>query len=184
MSTSYEEIVRLIPTLSEEELNRLRKKIGAKRKTRSDYAPIVESVKNRLEECGVISAREAHELGYTDSLLPSSTFRRCIIDKIDLDIDIEKTSRDIGGIENLYYVKGMREGVKAISSVSDVASDIVSKIDKSSKSHDLSTYIDTRLYPLLKDRKNLKSLRVELVSLMGRHGYECVSSRLDFRRYA
>ena len=63
MSTSYEEIVRLIPTLNEEELNSLRKKIGAKRKTRSDYAPIVESVKNRLEECGAVS--------YTHLTLPT-----------------------------------------------------------------------------------------------------------------
>jgi len=184
VSSSYEQIVELIPKLNEEELNRLRDKIGAKRKTRSDYALIVKSVRNRLEEYGVITAREAHELGYTDTLLPSSTFRRCIINKIDMDIEVEKTSRDVGGIENLYYVRGMREGTKSISTVSDVAADIVSKIDKSVSSHDLSTYIDNRLYPLLKDRKNLKSLRAELLPLMAKHGYECVSSRLDFRRYA
>jgi hypothetical protein len=176
--------VELIPKLNEEELNRLRDKIGAKRKTRSDYTSIVKSVKDRLEEYGVITAREAHELGYTDTLLPSSTFRRCIINKIDMDIEVEKTSRDVGGIENLYYVRGMREGTKSISTVSDVAADIVSKIDKSVSSHDLSTYIDNRVYPLLKDKKNLKSLRAELLPLMAKHGYECVSSRLDFRRYA
>ncbi len=184
MSTVYDKIVGLIPELDEDELNRLRDKIGAKRKTRSDYAPIVKAVKDRLEEYGVITAREAHELGYTDILLPSSTFRRCIIDKIDMDIEIEKTSRDIGGIENLYYVRGMREGSKSISTIPGIASDIVSKVDKSAASHDLSTYLDSRVYPLLRDKKNLKPLRAELLPLMAKHGYEVVSSRLDFRRYA
>ena len=184
MSTVYDEIVGLIAKLNEDELNKLRDEIGAKRKTRSDYAPIIKSVRDRLEEYGVITAREAHELGYTDTVLLSSTFRRCIIDKIDLDIGIEKTSRDVGGVENLYYVRGMRDGSKSVSTISGIAADIVSKVDKSASTHDLFNYLDTRMYPLLKDKKNLKPLRVELISLMLGHGYECIGSRLEFRRYS
>ena len=184
MSDEYTKIIEMIPKLKEEELDLLRDRIGAKRKIRADYTSTVSAVKLRLEEHGVITAREAHDLGYTDSVLPSSTFRRCVIDKVGLDIAIEKTARDIGGTENLYYVKGMRDGFESLGTVELVAHDIVKRIDTSQPSHDLFPHFDNRKYPILKKTSNLAPLRKELIRAMARAGYESVSSRLDFRRYA
>jgi len=184
VSDEYTKIIEMIPKLKEAELDLLRNRIGAKRKIRADYTSTVSAVKLRLEEQGVITAREAHDLGYSETVLPSSTFRRCVIDKVGLDIAIEKTPRGIGGTENLYYVKGMRDGLESLGTVELVASDIVNRIDKSKSAHDLFPYSDKRKYPILKKPSNLAPLRKELIKAMAKVGYDCVSSRLNFRRYA
>ena len=101
-----------------------------------------------------------------------------------MDIAVEKISRDTGGVENLYYVRGMRDGVEALVSMSSVARDIVSNLDKNVPTHDLSSHLDKRKYPILDKKPDLPKLRNELIRLMSKDGYEITTSRLDFRRYA
>ena len=184
MSKDYDKIMAIMPRLTKEELNLVRKRADELRKTRTSHTRAVSLVKSRLEQTGIITAREASELGYTDTLLPTTTFKRCIIEKTGLDIAIEKISRDTGGVENLYYVRGMRDGVEALVSMSSVARDIVSNLDKNVPTHDLSPHLDKRKYPILAKKPDLPKLRDELIKLMSDDGYEIITSRLDFRRYA
>ena len=184
MSKDYERIMGIMPRLTREELNLVRKRADELRKTRTSHTRAVSLVKNRLEQTGIITAREASDLGYTDTLLPTTTFKRCIIEKTGLDIAVEKISRDTGGVENLYYVRGMRDGIEALVSMSSVARDIVSNLDKTVPTHDLSTHLDKRKYPILAKKPDLPKLRDELIKLMSEDGYEITTSRLDFRRYA
>jgi hypothetical protein len=184
MSKDYERIMGIMPRLTKEELNLVRKRADELRKTRTSHTRAVSLVKDRLEQTGIITAREANDLGYTDTLLPTTTFKRCIIEKTGLDIAVEKISRDTGGVENLYYVRGMRDGTEALVSMSSVARDIVSNLDKAVPTHDLSTHLDKRKYPILAKKPDLPKLRDELIKLMSEDGYEITTSRLDFRRYA
>ena len=184
MSKDYDKIMGIMPRLTKEELNLVRKRADELRKTRTSHTRAVSLVKNRLEERGIITGREASDLGYTDTLLPTSTFKRCIIEKTGLDIAVEKISRDTGGVENLYYVRGMRDGVEALVSMESVAKDIVSNLDKKVSTYDLSLYLDKRKYPILNKKPDLPKLRDELIKLMAKDGYEITTSRLDFRRYA
>lgn len=184
MSKDYDKIMAIMPRLTKEELNLVRKRADELRKTRTSHTRAVSLVKNRLEQTGIITAREASDLGYTDTLLPTTTFKRCIIEKTGLDIAVEKISRDTGGVENLYYVRGMRDGVEALVSMSSVARDIVSNLDKNVPTHDLSSHLDKRKYPILDKKPDLPKLRNELIRLMSKDGYEITTSRLDFRRYA
>jgi len=184
MSKDYDKIIGIMPRLTKEELNLVRKRADELRKTRTSHTRAVSLVKNRLEERGIITGREAKDLGYTDTLLPTSTFKRCIIEKTGLDIAVEKISRDTGGVENLYYVRGMRDGTEALVSMGSVAKDIVSNLDKKVSTYDLSSYLDKRKYPILNKKPDLPKLRDELIKLMAKDGYEITTSRLDFRRYA
>jgi hypothetical protein len=184
MSKDYDKIMGIMPRLTKEELNLVRKRADELRKTRTSHTRAVSLVKNRLEETGIITAREASDLGYTDTLLPTTTFKRCIIEKTGLDIAVEKISRDTGGVENLYYVRGMRDGIEALVSMGSVAKDIVSNLDKKVSTYDLSLYLDKRKYPILNKKPDLPKLRDELIKLMAKDGYEITTSRLDFRRYA
>ena len=152
---------------------------GRRKRYNKNYSEIISKVKAHLLSKGSITAQEAHKLGFTEKELHTTTFKRCVINKIDLDLVTKRLSNR----RNCYILKGMESTTNLFDSIDNrLVSDIIDRVDFSLNVIRLRPLLDSERYPVLKNGGSLAELAPRLIGAMESKGYYTVSSRLEFAK--
>tara|TARA_B100000029_G_scaffold241014_2_gene238229 strand:+ start:18565 stop:19107 length:543 start_codon:yes stop_codon:yes gene_type:complete len=178
MTTDIQKVKNILDALSDEDRDEVRRYLDKKRFYNKNYSDVAVKVQAHIVKHGHITNKEAFDRGYTSKLLDTTTFHRCIISKLTIEIGKKRLmDRRIA----FYDVsRGVPSRFDKIDN--ELVGDILSNIDFRKKENDLMPLLDGEKYPILKRRGSLKKLRPLLVRAMADNGYEVVGSRLDFVR--
>ena len=184
MKEGLEKVQELADNLSDSDKERLVRYLGGKREYTKTYDNVAMIVEEHIKENGYITTKQAFDLGYTTKLLDTTTFHRCIISKLNIEVDKKRMSGSGSGGRIAFYNKIM--GAPSEFNRVDIrlAREIVSKIDLTNKHNDLMPLLDKNRYRILAVKGSLKQLRPLLVGVMSEKGYEVIGNELKFVRGA
>lgn len=175
---------RLVDSLSDEDKEELKRYMNGKRAYNRGYDEIAKKVESHIVKHGHITNKEAYDRGYTSTLLDTTTFSRCIISKLTIEIGKKKLPAlgKAGRKRVAFY--DIRIGAPSdFSNIDDkLVEDIISKVDFRKKRNDLLPLIGESNYPALRKKGSLAKVRPLLRRAMAERGYELIGSQLDFVR--
>lgn len=178
MTTDIRKVKNILDALSDEDRDEVRRYLDKKRFYNKNYADVANKVESHILKHGHITNKEAFDKGYTSKLLDTTTFHRCIISKLTIEIGKKRLmDRRIA-----FYDMSRGAPAKFDKIDSELIEDILSSTDLRKKRNDLMPLLDEEKYPILRRRGSLKKIRPLLVRAMADRGYEVVGSRLDFVR--
>ena len=147
-------------------------------KRNHSYAELIPLVREYLEENGTMTTAILVELGLQEERMHNTTFKRCIVDKLGLNISQAKIGRTV------YFTLDTYKGTKVIFTElnSDLIQYMIDQVDKRMNKVDIVTQVDfdDPMTPVLQDKKQMPKLRRMLRKEMGKLGYENIGSRLEF----
>jgi len=184
MNEGLEKAKELVDTLSDSDKERLMRYLGGKREYTKTYSEVASIVQEHIEKNGYITTKEAHDLGYTSKLLDTTTFYRCIISKLTIDVKRKRMSGSGSGGRIAFYDTRYGEPAEYNRVDLRLAKAIVSQVDLSKKHNDLMPLLDKNKYRILQDKANLRLLRPLLIGVMSENGYEVIGNELRFVRGA
>ena len=165
-------------SLSEEDKEEMKRYIEGKRGYNKGYGDVAKQVEKHITKHGHITNKEAHERGYTSKLLDTTTFYRCIISKLSIQVGKKRLpDRRIAFYDTRI---GAPSTFSAIDE--DLIIDLMSKVDMRFRQHNLRAIIDQQSYPAMKGKGALRKIRPMLVKEMASKGYSVVGSELVFVR--
>ena len=175
---------RLVDSMSNDDKEELTRYMNGKRAYNRGYDEVAKKVEAHIVKHGHITNKEAYDRGYTSTLLDTTTFSRCIISKLTIEIGKKKlpTLGKAGRKRVAFY--DIRMGAPSdFSEIDDkLVEDIISKIDFRKKRNDLLPVITRSDYPALREKGSLAKVRPLLRRAMAERGYELIGSQLDFVR--
>ena len=150
---------------------------GTRRRYRKNYDKVIKSVGDHLLKHGSITSREAHELSYTSEELHATTFRRCVIEKLNFKVQ----KRQLKDRRVCYYLPGVA-GIEEFNSIdSNLVLSIVDSVDLSGEAVNLTTILsDVKKYPILEEKENLVKVTPMVINEMARRNWDMISPDLDF----
>ena len=178
MSKKADDICKSFDKLSSKEKEIVRRYISEPRKRyKKDYEGIIVKVKKHILAHGSITNIEAHELGFSDRVIHSTTFKRCVVDKIDLElVKMSLSNRRVA-----YVLKGFVPK-NSLHNDDDLVGNIMRRVDLTQNLVNLLPYLDSERFPILKE----ESIRYRIVQMvireMEKNNYTLTSSRMDFER--
>jgi hypothetical protein len=178
MTTDIRKVKNILDALSDEDRDEVRRYLDKKRFYNKNYSDVADKVQVHILKHGHITNKEAFDRGYTSKLLDTTTFHRCIVSKLTIEVGKKRLmDRRIA-----FYDISRGAPSKFDKIDSGLIEDILSSIDFRKKQNDLMPLLDAERYPILKRRGSLKKIRPLLVRAMADRGYEVVGSRLNFIR--
>ena len=168
----------MIDALPMEEKEEIKRYLENKRDYNKNYSDVAKKVETHIRRHGHITNKEAHERGYTSKLLDTTTFHRCIISKLSIQVGKKRLpDRRIAFYDS---------SVGAPSSFADIdeelIEDIMKKIDMRFTQHNLRAIIDEQGYPAMKKKGSLRTIRPMVVKAMAKKGYTVVGNEMIFVR--
>ena len=175
---------KLVDSMSNEDKEELKRHINGKRAYNRGYIEIAKQVETHIVKHGHITNKEEYDRGYTSTLLDTTTFSRCIISKLTIEVGKKKLPAlgKAGRKRVAFY--DIRLGAPSDFNKIDAAlvKEIISKVDFRKKRNDLLPVIAQSEYPALKKKGSLVKIRPLLRRAMAEKGYELVGSQLVFVR--
>ena len=184
MKEGLEKAKELADKLSDSDKERLMRYLGGKREYTKTYDDVATIVEQHIKSNGFITTKEAFDLGYTTKLLDTTTFNRCIVSKLGIEVGKKRLSGSGSGGRMAFYDKSLGEPNEYNRVDIHLAKAIASKIDVTQKHNDLMPLLDKNKYRVLEDRASLKALRPLLIRVMSEKGYEVIGNELKFVRGA
>ena len=173
-----EEVKRIVDALPKEEKEELRRYMENKRDYNKNYSDVAKKIETHIKRHGHITNQEAHERGYTSKVLDTTTFHRCIISKLSIQVG-KKRLPD----RRIAFYDSSRGAPSSFSRIDeDLIEDIMSKIDLRFNQHDLRAIIDKQDYPAMKRKGSLGAIRPMIVKAMAKRGYSVVGNEMIFVR--
>jgi len=173
-----EKIKKMIDALPMEEKEEVKRYLENKRDYNKNYSDVAKKVETHIRRHGHITNKEAHERGYTSKLLDTTTFHRCIISKLSIQVGKKRLpDRRIA-----FYDSSMGAPSSFTKIDSELVEDLISKIDMRFRQHNLRAVLDDQNYPAMKGRGSLGEIRPLLIKAMASKGYSVVGNELVFVR--
>ena len=173
-----EQIKKMIDALPMEEKEEIKRYLENKRDYNKNYSDVAKKVETHIRRHGHITNKEAHERGYTSKLLDTTTFHRCIISKLSIQVD-KKRLPD----RRIAFYDSSRGAPSSFAKIdNDLIEDIMNKIDLRFNQHDLRAIIDKQDYPAMKRKGSLRAIRPMMVKAMAKRGYSVVGNEMIFVR--
>jgi len=175
---------KLVDSMSEEDKEELKRYLNGKRAYNRGYSEVAKSVEAHIAKYGHITNKEAYDRGYTTRLLDTTTFSRCIISKLTIEVGKKKLP-ELGkaGRKRVAFYDIRLGAPSDFSEIDDVLiQDILSRVDFRKKRNDLLPVINQLDYPALRKKGSLAKIRPLLRKAMAERGYELVGSQLNFVR--
>ena len=168
----------MIDALPMEEKEELKRYLDNKRDYNKNYSDVAKKVETHIRRHGHITNKEAHERGYTSKLLDTTTFHRCIISKLSIQVGKKRLpDRRIA-----FYDSSMGAPSSFAKIDDELVEDLMSKIDMRFRQHNLRAVLDDQNYPAMKARGSLRTIRPLLIKAMAGRGYSVVGNELIFVR--
>ena len=168
----------MIDALHMEEKEEIKRYLENKRDYNKNYSDVAKKVETHIRRHGHITNKEAHERGYTSKLLDTTTFHRCIISKLSIQVGKKRLpDRRIA-----FYDSSMGAPSSFTKIDSELVEDLISKIDMRFRQHNLRAVLDDQNYPAMKARGSLGKIRPMLIKAMASKGYSVVGNELLFVR--
>ena len=178
MSKKVDDFCKSFDGLSTKEKEEVRRYISQpRRRYKKDYEAIIIKVKQHILAHGSITNIEAHDLGFSDRVIHSTTFKRCVIDKIDLDL----VKMGLSNRRVAYVLKGFVPE-NSLHNDEDLVSNIMRRVDLTQNLVNLLPYVDSEQFPILKEDSIRHRIVQMVVREMEKNNYTLTSSRLDFER--
>ena len=178
MKRTTEQIKKMIDALPMEEKEELKRYLDNKRDYNKNYSDVAKKVETHIRRHGHITNKEAHERGYTSKLLDTTTFHRCIISKLSIQVGKKRLpDRRIA-----FYDSSMGAPSSFAKIDDELVEDLMSKIDMRFRQHNLRAVLDDQNYPAMKARGSLRTIRPLLIKAMAGRGYSVVGNELIFVR--
>ena len=178
MKRKLEEMKKVIDTLPKEEKEELQRYLENKRDYNKNYSDVAKKVESHIRRHGHITNKEAHERGYTSKLLDTTTFHRCIISKLSIQVGKKRLpDRRIA-----FYDTTMGAPSTFSEIDKDLVHDLMSKVDLRYRQHNLRAILDQQKYPAMKSKGALSKIRPILVKEMADKGYSVLGNELVFVR--
>ena len=184
MKEGLEKVKELADKLIDSDKERLIRYLGGKREYTKTYDNVATKVQGHIEQHGYITTKEAFELGYTSKLLDTTTFYRCIISKLDIEVNKKRMSGSGSGGRVAFYDTRFGEPTEYNRVDLLLARAIVTGVDTTKKHNDLMPLLDKNKYRVLSEKGSLISLRPLLIRVMSEKGYEIIGNELNFVRGA
>ncbi len=173
-----EEIKKMIGTLPMEEKEELRRYLENKRDYNKNYLDVAKKVETHIRRHGHITNQEAYERGYTSKVLDTTTFHRCIISKLSIQVG-KKRLPD----RRIAFYDSDRGAPSSFANIDDeLIEDIMGKIDLRFNQHNLRAIIDEQGYPAMKRKGSLRTIRPMVIKEMAKKGYSVVGNEMVFVR--
>ena len=164
--------------LSDEDKEEMKRYIEGKRGYNKEYGDVAKKVDSHIRRHGHITNKEAYERGYTSKLLDTTTFHRCIISKLSIQVD-KKRLPD----RRIAFYDSSRGAPSSFAKIdNDLIEDIMNKVDLRFNQHDLRAIIDKQDYPAMKRKGSLRAIRPMMVKAMAKRGYSVVGNEMIFVR--
>jgi len=164
--------------LSDEDKEEMKRYIEGKRGYNKEYGDVAKKVDSHIRRHGHITNKEAYERGYTSKLLDTTTFHRCIISKLSIQVG-KKRLPD----RRIAFYDINRGAPSTFSQIdSELIEDLLSKVDMRFRQHNLRAVLDDQKYPAMRHKGSLSRIRPLLVKAMATKGYSVVGSELIFVR--
>ncbi len=175
---------RLVDSMSNEDKEELTRYMNGKRVYNRGYSEIAKKVEAHIVKHGHITNKEAYDRGYTSTLLDTTTFSRCIISKLSIEIGKKKLpALGKAGRKRVAFYDIRLGAPSDFSKIDDkLVEDIISQIDFRKKRNDLLPVITQSDYPALRKKGSLAKVRPLLRRAMAERGYELIGSQLNFVR--
>ena len=168
----------MIDALPMEEKEEIKRYLENKRDYNKNYSDVAKKVETHIRRHGHITNKEAHERGYTSKLLDTTTFHRCIISKLSIQVGKKRLpDRRIA-----FYDSSMGAPSSFAKIDDELVEDLMSKIDMRFRQHNLRAVLDDQNYPAMKARGSLRTIRPLLIKAMAGRGYSVVGNELIFVR--
>ena len=178
MKRTTEQIKKMIDALPMEEKEEVKRYLENKRDYNKNYSDVAKKVETHIRRHGHITNKEAHERGYTSKLLDTTTFHRCIISKLSIQVG-KKRLPD----RRIAFYDINRGAPSTFSQIdSELIEDLLSKVDMRFRQHNLRAVLDDQKYPAMRHKGSLSRIRPLLVKAMATKGYSVVGSELIFVR--
>ena len=178
MKRTTGQIKKMIDALPMEEKEEIKRYLENKRDYNKNYSDVAKKVETHIRRHGHITNKEAHERGYTSKLLDTTTFHRCIISKLSIQVGKKRLpDRRIA-----FYDSSMGAPSSFTKIDSELVEDLISKIDMRFRQHNLRAVLDDQNYPAMKARGSLREIRPMLIKAMASKGYSVVGNELLFVR--
>lgn len=173
-----DELKEAYDSLSENDKEEMKRYIEGKREYNKGYSSVAKKVEAHIVRHGHITNRDAYEKGYTSKVLDTTTFYRCIISK--LTIEVGKKRLPDRRIAFYDINRGAPSNFSQIDS--ELVEDLLSKVDMRFRQHNLRAVLDDQKYPAMRHKGSLSRIRPLLVKAMASRGYSVVGSELVFVR--
>jgi hypothetical protein len=182
MPDDLDRVKKLIDTLTDESKEEVKRYLNGTRAYNKGYDEIAKKVEAHIIKQGHITNKEAYDRGYTTSLLDTTTFTRCIVSKLTIEVGKKKLHNPSKSGRNRIAFYDIRRGAPSDFSKidSELIEDILSKVDFRRKRNDLLPIVNNGKYPALRKKAGLVELRPHLKKAMAKRGYELIGSRLEF----
>ncbi len=178
MKQTIDELKETIDNLPAGDKDKLRRNLGNKRDYNKNYSGVAKKVENHIKRHGHITNKEAFERGYTSKLLDTTTFSRCIISKLSIQVG-KKRLPD----RRIAFYDTDRGAPSSFSDVDqELVDDIMTKIDMRFRQHNLRAVMEDQQYPAMKRKGSLGKIRPLLIASMASRGYTVVGNELIFVR--
>jgi len=178
MKQTIDELKETIDNLPAGDKDKLRRYLGNKRDYNKNYSGVAKKVENHIKRHGHITNKEAFERGYTSKLLDTTTFSRCIISKLSIQVG-KKRLPD----RRIAFYDTDRGAPSSFSDVDqELVDDIMTKIDMRFRQHNLRAVMEDQQYPAMKRKGSLGKIRPLLIASMASRGYTVVGNELIFVR--
>ena len=178
MKRAIDEVKEMIDNLPKEGKDEVRRYLDNKRDYNKNYSDVAKKVEVHIRRHGHITNKEAYERGYTSRLLDTTTFHRCIISKLSIQVGKKRLpDRRIA-----FYDSSMGAPSSFTKIDSELVEDLISKIDMRFRQHNLRAVLDDQNYPAMKARGSLREIRPMLIKAMASKGYSVVGNELLFVR--
>ena len=178
MKRKLEEIKKMVDTLPKEEKEELRRHLENKRDYNKNYSDVAKKVEAHIRKHGHITNKEAHERGYTSKLLDTTTFHRCIISKLTIQVGKKR----LPDRRMAFYDSSLGAPSSFTEIDEDMVADIMDKVDLRFNQHNLRAIIDRQDYPAMKRKGSLRAIRPMIVKAMAKKGYTVVGNEMIFVR--
>jgi len=184
MSELLNRAKRLVDSMSDEDKEELKRYMNGKRAYNRGYGEIAKKVEEHIVKHGHITNKEAYDRGYTSTLLDTTTFSRCIISKLTIEIGKKKLpALGKAGRKRVAFYDIRLGAPSDFSRIDDkLIEDIISKVDFRKKRNNLLPVITESDYPALRKKGSLAKVRPLLRRAMAERGYELIGSQLEFVR--
>ena len=184
MTTDLNKVKNILDALSDEDRDEVRRYLDKKRFYNKNYSDVAAKVQAHILKHGHITNKEAYERGYTSKLLDTTTFYRCIISKLSIEIGKKKLpALGKAGRKRVAFYDIRLGAPSDFSKIDDkLVEDIISQIDFRKKRNDLLPVITQSDYPALRKKGSLAKVRPLLRRAMAERGYELIGSQLNFVR--
>ncbi len=178
MKRAIDEVKEMIDNLPKEGKDEVRRYLDNKRDYNKNYSDVAKKVEVHIRRHGHITNKEAYERGYTSRLLDTTTFHRCIISKLSIQVG-KKRLPD----RRIAFYDSDRGAPSSFTKVDEeLVGDVMSKVDMRFRQHDLRAILDNQKYPAMKERGSLGKIRPLLINAMASKGYAVVGNELLFVR--